>query len=125
MGAHAQDTLQIPPALTHVASGGAWQAGTSHGHYRLLVIGGDPDRSGPRLIIQWIEEGPHPFQTLIRESQPIQAIEAPWALGPPHFTGGPGGSRARIDGTNARTRCSASWTLTLGPPGQFAIQPVR
>jgi len=123
--ARAQDWHVVPPAVTFVASGGSWQVGTNRGYHRLLVIGGDADRSGPRLVIQWIQETANPNRSYVRQTQPIHAIEAPWVLGQPQFVTGTNGIRATITGTNATNHCTGVWTITLGPPGQYGVQPDR
>ena len=124
--ARAQDFHAVPPAVMHAVSGGTWRMGSVRGHHRLLIIGGDPTRRGPRLIIQWIEETTDSNRTYVRQTQPIHAIDTPWILGVPQFVEGPNGSvRVTITGTNATTRCLGIWDVVLGPPGQYGVQPDR
>ena len=121
----AQDFHAVPPAVRHAVSGGSWRLGTVRGHHRLLVIGGDPGRDGPRLIIQWIEETADSVRGYVRQTQPIHAVEAPWVLGVPHFVESANGTRATVTGTNPRNNCHATWIITIGPPGQYGVQPDR
>lgn len=124
--AHAQDFHAVPPAVMHAVSGGTWRLGPVRGHHRLLIIGGDPARRGPRLIIQWIEETADSSRTYVRQTQPIHAIAAPWILGVPQFVEGANGSvRVKLTGTNSTTHCIGIWDIVLGPPGQYGVQPDR
>lgn len=120
----AQEALALHPGVTWVASGGAWQVGRARGHHRLIIIGGDPERTGPRMVIEWIEEDASHHLT-IRARQVIHSIEAPWALSLPTFVASTSGTRATIPATNTRTGRQATWIVTLGPPGVYSVSPQR
>ncbi|MFI5214416.1 MAG: hypothetical protein ACHQU8_07760, partial [Gemmatimonadales bacterium] len=79
--ARAQDPPLVPAAVTFVTSGGHWQDGSHHGHYRLIVLRADAGSAAPRLVIEWIEEdGARRF---VRESRGAAVLGDPWTLEEP------------------------------------------
>ncbi len=86
------------------------------------MLRADAGSSAPRLLIDWIEEdGTNVF---VRESRAAAVLGDPWTLEEPEFM--PGGRRtsASVFGADATGR-HAHWTITLGPPGQFSVSPLR
>ena len=118
----AQDPPPLPAAVTFVTSGGHWQDGAHHGHFRLIVVRADAGSTSPRLLIDWIEEDG--VRVFVRESRAAAVLGEPWTLEEPEFM--PAGRRttASVFGTDPAGR-HGHWTISLGPPGQFAVSPVR
>jgi hypothetical protein len=86
------------------------------------VLRADAGSSAPRLHIEWIEEdGARAF---VRESRGAAVLGDPWTLEEPEFM--PGGRRTTVSvfGADPSGR-HAHWTVTLGPPGQFSVSPLR
>ncbi len=121
----AQDPPALDPAVTHVTTGGTWQDGSRHGHYRLIVVGSGWAPVTSRLLIQWMEEDPALHRFLVRDSRTVTVIADSWSLGPPQFVAGTRSVKATVAGTDPHTGHAATWSLTLGPPGQFSVSPLR
>ena len=117
----AQDTPAIDPSIAWVASGGTWQTAHAHGHYRLVILS-PGSRATSRLLIEWIDETGH--RNTVLQSRPVTVIADTWSLSQPQFLAGPR-VRATVAGKDLHTAHTATWILSLGPPGQFSISPVR
>ena len=121
--AAAQDPPRLPASVTFVTSGGHWQDGPSHGHYRLVVLRADPVSATSRLQIEWIEEGAR--GDVVRESRAATVLADPWTLESPRFLAGGARTTASVAGSDLASGRQAHWTIRLGPPGRFAISPLR
>lgn len=120
---------EAPPPLdmnvAHVTTGGIWRSHGSHGHYRLIIYDRTWERLSSRLVIQWIEEDPARHRAFVRDTKLVAIIPDAWSLGAPIFVHHPRGVRATIPGTDPQNGHTATWIVSLGPPGQFSISPVR
>lgn len=78
--------------------------------------------AAPRLVIEWLEEDG--ARVFVRDTRGANVLGDPWTLEEPEFL--PGGRRttASVFGSDASGR-HGHWTITLGPPGQFAVSPLR
>jgi hypothetical protein len=87
------------------------------------VVRAEPGASTPRLTIEWIEEDG--ARLFVRESRGVQVLGDPWTLEEPEFLGGTGPrTSATVFGADPAGR-RGHWTITLGPPGQFSVSPLR
>ncbi len=119
----AQDPALLDPRVRFVVSGGAWRVGASHGYMRLIVLEPGAGRPGARLVIQWIERTDTGM--VVRDSRAVTAIGAPWQLGQPVFGRSTSWIRATVTGRDSVARRSATWTISLGPPGQYSVSLPR
>jgi len=119
----AQQPPELPASVAFVSSGGHWEDGAHHGYYRLGVLHAAPGTTGPRLLIEWIEEdGSH---LVVRESHGISVLGDPWVLTAPQITAGAHRTTATVSGSDPSSGRQAHWTISLGGPGRFGVSPVR
>lgn len=113
-----------PPDSTVAFSvtGGTWEAARSRGHFRLLVLK-DHKQLPCLLLIEWIEVGTS--GAVVRDTRLVSVITSPWRLERPEFVPDPRVVKATIKGRDEENGHESTWILTLGPPGLFAISPVR
>jgi hypothetical protein len=86
------------------------------------VVRAETGSSAPRLLVDWIEEDG--ARVFVRDSRAAAVLSDPWTLEEPEFM--PGGRRtsATVFGADPSGR-HGRWTITLGPPGQFSVSPIR
>ena len=119
----AAQEAPLAPTVAYVVSGGHWENGPSHGHYRLVVVVSDTGRVTSRFLIEWIEETPG--RSIVRDSRTASVLGAPWVLDQPRFEPAARLVTASVAGSDPVTARRARWTITLGPPGRFSISPQR
>lgn len=89
------------------------------------MLKSEPGHAAPHFQVEWIEETAAGER--VRESRTASAavLGEPWVLEQPAFAPNARRVTATISGADPATGRRARWTLTLGPPGRFAISPVR
>jgi hypothetical protein len=112
---------QLVPELYAVVSGGMWEKGESHGHFRVIVFSGGYEHVSSRVHLQWIEVNPDGGN--LNRSVLIRELSTGfWSVGSPVFAGP---RTIRVGATNPYDFSESTFTLTLEASGTYSLHELK
>ena len=120
--ARAQELPALDPAITHVVTGGYWEAAGREGSLRLVVVTHGFDHLISRLYVQWLEAVPDSATVRVVGTEPVRTIpEGIWTLHRPRLRRAGGEWRVSVEGTDTHTDPPrhGRWEVAVGAPGEL------
>jgi hypothetical protein len=123
--ARAQELPALDPAITHVVTGGAWEAAGREGSLRLVVVTHGSDHLISRLYVQWLEVVPDSATPRVVRTERVTAIpDGYWTLGRPRLAHAGGEWRVTVEGadTHFDPPRRGRWEVAIGAPGELLVR---
>ena len=119
-----QPAPAVPVALEFAVTGGSWQADSSGGQYRVLVLTGGFEHIVSEFHLQWVRDPSMSDSAAVIRSVPIDEVNGvSRAQTPPTIQHGPAGTRITIALIDSHRPGAAGrmCVVTPGPPGRYTI----
>ena len=119
--AQAPDSLDA--TLESVVTDGRWEANGREGPYRIVVYTGGFEHVVSEIYLQWLTDptGDDDSQVIVRSTAIDSIAQGVWHLRAPVIRCRPA-CTATVVGYHMNGRDHRTWTITLGPPGQYSVR---
>lgn len=113
---------EVPPTIVAVVSGGVWQAGDSHGFFRVIVENQGFEHIHSVLWLEWVVAGSRDSQPRVASRVRVDELSmGNWSLGIEPATPTFSANRLLVSGTNPFTLEEQVFSVEFSAVGKYKV----